>query len=70
MPRQRKHNKTSNWNTISSSKFRIGTRKAGVPANSLPTKQLLAIVSDSGKAKYHSKAYAVLKKRKNIAQSL
>lgn len=70
MPRKRIHLKTSNWNRVNSGKYRIGNRKSGVPANSLSTKQLLAILSDSGKSKYHANAVAVLKNRNNISTTI
>lgn len=70
MPRKRIFIKTSNWNKVNSGKYRIGNRKSGVPANSLSTKQLLAIIADSGKSKYHANAISVLKSRNNIATTI
>ena len=68
MPRQRKYLKGKNWNHNSKRKFRIGTRKDGVSALSMTTKQLLAVIANEDKAKYHSNAVAVLKYRGNLNQ--
>ncbi len=66
MPRQRIYLKNSNWNLNVQRKLRIGTRKGGVSAFLMKTKDLVAVLADKSKAKYHANAITVLKNRTNL----
>ena len=44
-------------------KFRIGTRKAGVAAEQMPTTDLIKVLADPKKRKWHKNAAAVLRTR-------
>ena len=68
MPRKRTHSKSTNWNKNDRRKFRIGNRKGGTSALDMTTKDLLDVLSNPDKKKYHSKAVAVLKHRGNLNQ--
>lgn len=66
MPRTRVYNKFKNWNKVVSRKNRIGTRSNGVPAAQMKTKDLIAILASTNKAKWHSRAAKVLQYRGNL----
>ena len=68
MPRKRTNTKGKNWNLADRRKFRVGNRKGGVSALSMKTSELLKVLADEGKAKYHNNVVAVLKHRGNLNQ--
>ena len=68
MARKRKYVKGSRPNTPIQRKFRIGNRKSGVSAMSLSTKELLAVLSNDSKSKYHANAAKALLYRGNLNQ--
>lgn len=44
-------------------KFRIGNRKGGVAAEQMSTQDLIAVLANESKRKYHKNAAAVLRTR-------
>lgn len=69
MPKKKIHVKGSaNPNKNIQRKFRIGNRKNGVSAITMKTVDLVKILSDKDKSKWHHLAVQVLKIRGNIPQ--
>ncbi len=68
MPRKRVYLKALNWNRNDQRKLRIGNRKDGVSANSMSTKDLLAVLANTDKTKYHNNAKKALSVRGNISK--
>jgi len=68
MPQNREFLKSKEYNKNKRHKYRIGTRSDGVSALSLTTKELLAVLANKDKAKYHANVIKVLSYRGNLNQ--
>ena len=65
MPKARKRTKTGQVVKVSNvlRKFRIGNRKSGVAAESMSTVDLIKVLADKTKSKFHKNAAIVLRTR-------
>ena len=65
MPKARKRTKKGQVIKVSnvSRKFRIGNRKSGVAAERMSTTDLIAVLANTSKRRYHKNAVAVLNTR-------
>lgn len=70
MPKARVYQKDKIWNKVASKKLRIGSRKVGVSALHMSTKDLIEVLANPKKKKWHKHAVTVLRTRTNIATSI
>ena len=65
MPKARKRTKKGQVVKVAnvSRKFRIGNRKSGVAAERMSTTDLIAVLADDNKRKFHKNAATVLRTR-------